>query len=111
MPVKIVDKTPLVLNDTQRKASLALRFMLDGIDKISTPNTPKDTSDLRNRKIKQVLGLKARITWGTEYAVYQESNQYSNYTTAGTGPHFAENAVDDVVKDAKSYFRRAGING
>ncbi|RDH76345.1 hypothetical protein DVS77_21565 [Mycolicibacterium moriokaense] len=109
MSVRSVDNTPIFLSNTRRKASTALRFMLDAIDTESTPHTPKKTGDLRNRKLKQVLGLTARITWGTNYAGWQETKQFANYTTPGTGPHFAEDAVNKVLDDAPKYFRKAGI--
>lgn len=109
MGVRLVDKTPFVLSETRRKASLGLRFILDGVDRESTPRTPRKTGDLRNRKLKQVLGLKSKIAWQTNYAVYQETKKFRKYSTPGTGPHYAEDAVKKVVRDSATYFRRAGI--
>jgi hypothetical protein len=88
---------------------MALRLMLDAIDMASTPNTPRDKGDLRNNKLKQVLGLHAVIQWRQKYAIYQEDKEHQHYTTAGTGAHFAENAVDKVVSESPNYFRSAGL--
>lgn len=86
-----------------------MRFMLDDIDRISAPKTPKRLGDLRRNKLKQVLGLHATIQWRQQYAAVQEDKQHQNYTTPGTGPHYAENAVKEVVSNAGKYFRRAGL--
>lgn len=91
-----------------RSVGLGLRRMLDDIDRASIPQTPRRTGDLRSRKLKQVLGFKASIAWLTDYAIYQELKQFGHYTTAGTGPHFAKNAVLKVTAKARDYFRRAG---
>lgn len=109
MPVKVVDRTQQAFGEMKQQVSLGLRFMIDDIDRKSIPNTPKLTGDLRNRKLKQVLGLTARIGWITNYAVFQELKQFTNYTTPGTGPHFAEKAVKEVVNAPQVYFDRAGI--
>lgn len=109
MSVKVTDNTPQLKFDVQRKGNLALRFMLDAIDQESTARTPKDKGDLRMNKLKHVLGLSAVIQWSQEYAAIQESKQFQNYTTPGTGPHFAENAVRKVVNDSAKYFVRAGL--
>lgn len=107
MPVKIVSNVAQISTDNDIGLSMALRFMIEDVERISKPFTPKDTGDLRKRILKQVLGKTATITWGTEYAAYQEDNQYVNYTTPGTGPHFAENAVGQVVENAQYYFDKA----
>ena len=59
--------------------------------------------------VKQVLGLKGKIVWGKNYAIYQESKQYRNYTTPGTGPHFAENSVKEVVRNSESIAKKVGL--
>lgn len=109
MSVEVTDNSPAVMDDIQRKFSLALRFMLDAIDTASQPATPKRVGDLRKNKLKQVLGLSAAIQWRQGYAAIQEDVQHRNYTTPGTGPHYAENAVRPVVAGAESYFRQAGL--
>lgn len=109
MSVNIQDNTATVTAEVHAKGPLALRFMLDDIDKISTPNTPRDKGDLRLNKLKQVLGMHATIQWRQDYAADQEDNQHINYTTPGTGPHYAENAVKQVVANASQYFKRAGL--
>lgn len=114
MAVKITDNTPQVSISTERGISLAIRYMLDGIDQIANPRTPKDTNRLRSDITKQVLGKKGTITWHKKYAQAQEAgiihgSPVRNYTTPGTGPHFAENAVRQVVEDSGTYFRKAGL--
>jgi len=83
--------------------------MLEGIDKTAGPRTPKDKGNLRNDVLKSVIGRKATIAWTKEYAIYQEEKQFANYTTPGTGPHFAKNAVQAVTDDAEQYFKKARL--
>ncbi len=109
MSVRIIDKTPQVNQDIKTKASIALRLIASAIIVESTPKTPKRRGDLRQNVLKQVLGLTGKVAWNQDYAIFQESKQFKRYTTAGTGPHFAENAVAKVVEEAAKYFRQAGI--
>lgn len=109
MSVRITDNTPRVKSDAERRYNIAIRLMIDAIDQESIPNTPKDKGDLRNNKLKQVLGSHGKIAWLQHYSVFQESKQFVHYTTSGTGPHFAEKAVKKVTSDAAKYFRQAGL--
>lgn len=109
MSVKFNSNIPNIISDTDRKSSLAIRYALDDIDKIAEPKTPKKKGNLRRDTLKQVLGKRGKIAWKKEYAIYQEKKQHGNYTTPGTGPHFAENAVRKVVANSREYFKRAGL--
>lgn len=101
--VKINDFTPNILNQTKQRASIFLRTACDQVTQLSTPNTPMDKGNLRRDIIKSVLGLHGEIEWRKVYAEYQErgsradgSRKVKNYTTPGTGPHYAENAIKEV---------------
>lgn len=112
MPVKITDNTIKVKIDHDRAVSLAIRYMLDAIDQTASPNTPKEIGVLRRSVQKKVTGPRGEIRWPQKYAQAQEAGTtrgfpIRNYTTAGTGPHFAENAVNKVIKNADIYFRKA----
>lgn len=107
--IKIKDNTPRVKFEKDRQASIFLRFAVEAIELEARGNTPKKTGDLRNSVLKRVNGKKAQIRWNRNYAVFQESKQYKNYTTAGTGPHFAENAVMDIVKKSRDIARKSGL--
>jgi hypothetical protein len=109
MPVKITHTSKNFLAGQRQKVPLALRFILEDIERLADPKTPRETGNLRNNKIKQVLGTTAKIAWRMNYAIYQEQKQFSNYTTGGTGPHFAENAVTAGVARSEEAFRRAGV--
>ena len=109
MSVKFNDNTAKIIFDTNQGVSLALRFMLDGIDQKSFPKTPKDKGNLRKDILKQVLGKKATIIWLKNYAVYQETKQFKNYTTPGTGPGFAEDAVRDAVRNSQYFLKKARL--
>lgn len=107
MSVKVTDNTNTIILNKQRGTALALRYMLDDIHKQANLTTPRDKGNLRNDVIKQVIGLKASITWSKNYAIYQEEKQFRNYTTGGTGPHFARNAVRRVTPKFMQYLRKA----
>lgn len=93
MKVDIKDNTQFVLNFINIRGSIFLRNMMDEIEREADPKTPKKTGRLRMDKIKQVLGLHGKMRWGKDYAVFQEVKKFRNYTTSGTGPHYAENAM------------------
>lgn len=114
MSVRYIDNTPAIEIKTARGINLALRMMTDAIDQEAFRNTPKDKGELRKNLHKTVGAKNAKIRWNTKYAAVQEAGQVRGkrirkYTTAGTGPHFAENAVMKVVKNGHSYFRKAGV--
>lgn len=109
MKVKVIDYTQKVINNTTQNAGIFLRMLAEDVIRTSTPNTPMKTGLLRRNTSKEVLGLKARIKWLVHYAIYQENKQFTNYTTPGTGPHFAENAVNKVASEAESIMRKAKL--
>jgi uncharacterized protein YmfQ (DUF2313 family) len=109
MSVKITDNSNNIKNQTTIRASIFLRSMTDEIVKISTPKTPKRRGNLRQDIIKQVLGLNAKIIWGKNYAARQELIQHKTYTTPGTGPHFAENAVKGAANQIGVIAKRVGL--
>lgn len=101
-----------------QKASIFLRLVADEIVNTAQPKTPASSKNprLRNDVLKQVLGLHAIIKWDKVYAQYQESGQRAdgshkvkNYTTPGTGAHFAANAVQSVLKRTQAIAKKAGL--
>lgn len=109
MLVKITDNTPIIIANTTRSSNLALRFILDDIDRVANPVTPRKRGNLRGDILKTVLGLRGTIIWGKNYAIYQEENQFRNYTTPGTGPHYAENSVKQVADNVNKHFKKARL--
>lgn len=107
--VTIHDRTPAVLAKIAQQTNLGLRLWSEAVVKTATPKTPKDTGDLRNRILKQVLGGKGKIVWQVRYAAYQErgysSGPIRNYTTGGTGAHFAENTVKELAPTLVKFIR------
>ena len=106
---KVTDNTNNVINELTQKASIFLRMMADEIVNISTPITPKKSGRLRMDVVKQVLGLIGKIMWGKNYGVYQEEKQFKNYTTPGTGPHFAQKGAEGGVEKTRSVAQRSGL--
>lgn len=110
MSVKVTDHTVSVEQNISQKANVFLRLMAEEIVNISEPKTPKKLGNLRRDVIKSVLALKATIAWRKKYASVQEEKQFRNYTTPGTGPHYARNAVNEAIKRVDSIARRAGLS-
>lgn len=105
MVVKIIDNTPKIKNEVNKGSIIAIRNMARDVVKIANPKTPSNTTQLRQSvKITQ-MGKNIQIQWKAKYAIFQEEKQYKHYTTAGTGPHFARNAVEQVQRDSEKYFR------
>lgn len=109
MSAKIKDNTNIIILDTQRKSSEALRYMLEDIHQIANPMTPKDKGYLRSNVLKSVLGLHGSIKWGQKYASRLETKKFINYTTSGTGPHYAEKSVKVVAGSPMAAFRKARL--
>lgn len=113
MAYTINDNTDQIISETAAKKNLLIRFGLDGIHRESGPNTPKKFGLLRANVRKSVLGSRGSITWGQDYAWYQErgytSGKVRRYTTPGTDAHFAENAAMKVHGEKRKYFRMAGL--
>jgi hypothetical protein len=109
MSVKYTSTTAQVDKQISIKSSIFLRTFADAVVAESTPNTPKEKGNLRNDVIRQVLGLKGKVVWGKNYAGIQETKQFKNYTTPGTGPHFARNAVENVTKRTNAIAKSVGL--
>lgn len=106
---KVIDNTDKIINDIEVKASIFLRNMCDEIIKISTPKTPKKTGRMRMDIVRQVLGLKGKVKWGKNYAVYQETKQFKHYTTPGTSSKFAESRALGAIKSTNSIAKSSGL--
>lgn len=113
MAYRHTDNTEQILSERRAKVSLLVRFGIEGIHREAGPNTPKKHGLLRANVRKQVMGPKGKITWGQNYAWYQErgytSGPVKRYTTPGTNGHFAENAALKVDNDKHKYFRMVGL--
>ncbi len=109
MSVTYTDNTAKIEADITQNASIFLRLMTNEVVKISTPKTPKKTGRLRNDVLKQVLGLRGKIVWGKNYAIYQEKKQYKNYTTPGTGPGFAKSSISEAISLTSKILKMAGL--
>lgn len=109
MSYRITDKTPFVEGSINQRGSIFLRLIAETVVAVSQRQTPKKTGRLRMDVIKQISGLSGKIVWGKNYAVYQEEKQFKNYTTPGTGPHYARNAITEVVKNTGVVARQAGL--
>lgn len=117
MSVRFVDKTIQVRGNIQQKASIFMRLITDKIVDIAEPNTPYKGGNLSRDTVKSVVGLHGRIAWNKDYASYQEAGQrrdgshkVTKYTKAGTGPHYAEDAVKEGIKNTGIIAKRAGMS-
>lgn len=105
----IKDNSASVKQTVNQRGSLFLRAMAETIVMLSTQKTPKKTGRLRMDVVKSVSGLKGKIVWGKNYAIYQEKKQFKNYTTPGTGPHYAENGVKAGVGRTQNVAASVGL--
>lgn len=109
MSVIVTDNTAVFTAQVKQRSSLALRFLTQRVADVADPRTPKKLGNLRRNRTIQILGLRGTIRWAAAYAIFQENKTFARYTTPGTGPHFAANAVKDVVQHAEDEFRKAGL--
>jgi hypothetical protein len=116
MPVTVKDNSVTFENQATQKSNIFLRMFAEEVDRKSEPKTPNDKGNLGRDVVKSVLGLKGQIKWAKKYAAVQERGgrkdgtyRIRNYTTPGTGPNYAKNAVNDTLKEASSIMRKAGL--
>lgn len=116
MSVKVEDFTSNIISQTEHRASVFLRLLADEIVENARPNTPKDKGNLSRDILRIVTGLHGSVDWRKTYASYQErgsradgSRKVKNYTTPGTGPHYAENAVEKAVKNSNAIAKLAHL--
>lgn len=109
MSVRVTDYTSQIINDVEIKSNAFLRVFAEDVVKEAESVTPKRLGDLRNNVLKEILGLKGKIKWIKDYAVYQETKQYKNYTTPGTGPHFAEDTIKKMVDKTREIAGKVGL--
>lgn len=112
MAVGVRNNTAKLKTKIENNTAVMVRLMLRDIHAKAEPNTPMKTGSLRAQVREQALGNTGYIEWRAEYATYQEDGSKGkpwNYTTAGTGPHFAENAVNEVVANLDEYARKSNL--
>lgn len=80
----------------------------------SLRQTPLKSHQLRASIKLSSQGTTQRIKWDQPYAQYQErgmrhdgTHVVRHYTTAGTGPGFAKNAIKRSLKKMPSYYAQA----
>jgi len=80
--------------------------------------TPKKTAWLRRSIITQAIGTRAQIGWRASYAAVQEAGgrqgadgwiPFKDYTTGGTGPHFARDAFRATATQMPEVIRQLGL--
>lgn len=116
MKVIVTDNTSKIKSDKKLRANLFIRYALDEVYDEARPVTPKKEGNLSRDVLRQVLGLKGKIVWNKVYAQYQEKGMrrgggyvVKNYTTPGTGKHFARNSVIKVIAKTPSIMKKAGL--
>lgn len=97
MAGRVIDNTDLVEFMVRNRVATTNRLLLEEAHAISLHRTPMKTGALRTMVQKIVDGESGEIRWNAPYAIYQEEKQFQNYTTPGTGPHFAESAVQGAM--------------
>lgn len=103
-------------NNISNKLGLMCRLLVEDVYRNSLKTTPMKYGDLRktvNRRIENNRGI---IEWTAPYAAYQErgmradgSHVVRNYTTPGTGKHYAKDAVIETLEKIGDYARKAGL--
>lgn len=120
MSVAYKDNTLKLSAQFGQRANVFIRLMMDEVEGIADPNTPRRDGPLRQSKVKTVKRKTGTMIWRKKYAAAQEAGQikrggqiivFKNYTTPGTGPHFAHNATKEVQTSAvtKKVGRASGL--
>jgi len=120
MGIRVENRTPQVISTIKNRAVYTLFSFGNDVKKESLPKTPLKYNNLRksvNVKSNQTsTGAKCEITWEQPYAAYQErgmrydgTHVVRHYTTPGTGPWFAKNAVNSQMRKMQSHLDRAAL--
>jgi hypothetical protein len=116
--VKVTSNISKIELDVGTKSNLFVRFLLDEVEKISDPITPKKEGPLRQGTLKLVSGnqyiRRGTIIWLKEYAAAQEvgttrGHPIKRYTTPGTGKAYALRGAQGAVLTAGTIMRKAGL--
>lgn len=107
MAYKYTSNVRYVTSKKELGMELAIRLALEDIRRTAEPLTPRKTGVLRSSAV--VRANEGVVNWTADYAVYQENKEYQNYTTPGTGAHFAERAVRQVEARFDQHLRAAGV--
>lgn len=114
MRVRYKSRAAVVRAKVRTVGQLAIRQVMDDVHSAASPHTPYRLGQLRSRVRKALVGpMHGRMVWDSHYAEFQErgftTGPVRNYTTGGTGPHFAENAVKEqaTVENLASKIRGA----
>lgn len=112
--MRIVSNRAELVAMMSNRAIYANSLWAHDIKRSSLAQTPLKSHQLRASIKTPAQGTKQRIIWDQPYAQYQErgmrydgTHQIKNYTTAGTGPWFAKNAVKKSLKKLPNYFAEA----
>lgn len=76
--------------------------------------TPRENNGLRRSIVTQAIGGRAEIAWRVPYAKAQDDGGrdgvvYRNYTTPGTGAHFATRAFMATSAQMPEVYRALGL--
>jgi len=115
MPVTVIDKLPTFSKSLRSVYEDALaEGARDALIKARN-RAPFKHGPLRaNSDHHSVAPLLQRISFWIEYARFQEfggdgSRRVRNYTTAGTGAHFLQQAGDEELKNLPARFLKHGV--
>lgn len=105
MPVVKNINAQVIGDRIDNRFDVALQQIGESVIRSANPNTPKKTGKLRaSAHVTKTGGKQVSVAWEEPYAQPQEEGIASNgapirnYTTPGTGAHFAQNAIDKVAK-------------
>ena len=102
-----------VTNDLNSRIELGNRLLIEDIYDKSIPLTPLgNTANLRMFVRRYTEDKDGIIEWTVPYASYQNrgmrydgSHVVKNYTTPGTGAHFADMAVEQCLERVDDYYK------
>lgn len=106
MGVKITDNSALTKFKVESDIMVINRFIIEDIHFKSSPATPMKTGDLRLKVDKTTEGKKSVIRWLSPYSAIQENVHFKNYSTPGTGPHFARDSVKSTMNNLNEQIRK-----
>lgn len=113
---KFEDNSKYIMALMQNRKFLFGQYMASDIKRRAISITPNKYGNLHTQIYVKGYGETTSITWRMPYAAYQERGMRAdgthvvrNYTTPGTGPHFAQQSVHETLTEFGDLWKRTQI--
>lgn len=117
IPFKFQNNAPYIKAMMENRVFLFGQYLASETKKRALLITPTKYGNLHSQISIRSHGIATSITWMMPYAAYQErgmradgTHVIKNYTTPGTGPHFAQQSVSEIKSRYGDVWQRVQLS-